>query len=100
MAEFATSLRTTAEMFMARRGSRTLDATDVADAHAWLTRPSRKAVARDVVASGVVLLAAAVVAYGVNGLFATPATKGAWFIVVVGFLFGTFAEVFRRWEYN
>ena len=100
VADFATDLRTTAEMFMTRRGSRTLDATDVADAHGWLTRPPRKAIARDLVASAVVLLSAVVVAYGVNGLFATPATKGAWFIVVVGFLFGTFAEVFRRWEYN
>ena len=85
---------------MERRLSQTMDATDVDNAHAWLTRPSRAAKVRDAIASVMIFLAAGVMAYGVNGLTATPPVKGAWFIVTTSVAFGLFAEVFRRWEYD
>ena len=89
-----------AAKFMARRGSRTLDATDIDNAHTWLTRPPRKAAVRDAIASVMIFVAAGVMAYGVNQLSATPPARGGWFIVIVGVAFGLFAELFRRWEYD
>ncbi len=85
---------------MDRRGSRTLYATDMDSAHAWLTRPPSKAATRDTIASAMVFLSAGVMTYGINGLSATPATKGSWFVILASATFGVFAEVFRRWQHD
>ena len=99
-AEFAANLREMAAKFMVRRGSRTLDATDIESAHTWLTRPPRKAAVRDAIASIAVFLAAGMMAYGINNLSAPQPVKGGWFTVTVSLMFGLLAEVFRRWEYD
>ncbi len=100
-ADFKIDLNAMAERFMRRRGSTTLDTTDVDATYAWLTRPPRKAAARDVVASVVVFLAAAVMAFGINLLTGgPPRPAGVWVIVGGSAALAAFAEVFRRWAYE
>lgn len=98
---FNADLNQMAERFMRRRGSDTLDKTDVDAAYEWLTRPPRKDLRRDTVASVMVFVAAAAMAVAINlATGGQPNPVVVWVLIVFAAAFAAFAEVFRRWAYE
>ena len=85
-----------ADLLSRRRGSQTIDESDVDAAHRQITRPRREGVIRNLLVTLLLLAAAVPVGLSVNWLSADLGDGVAWLVLGLAVTVAVLAELFRH----